>query len=81
MTRVYAADAARFERIEHVTGTPVRVQDVSARTDQANAFTIGFGPSTHVVIWNTLLDGRFTPRRDRRDDRARSSVTFAAATS
>ena len=47
--RVYAADAARLERIEHVTGTPVRVQDVSSRTDQANAFTIGFGPSTHVV--------------------------------
>ena len=57
--RVYAADAARLERIEHVTGTPVRVQRL-VRTDQANAFTIGFGPSTHVVIWNTLLDGRFS---------------------
>ena len=28
--------------------------------DQANAFTAGFGPSTHVVLWDTLLDGRFT---------------------
>ena len=55
-----AADARRMERIEHVTGTPVSVQDVSAWTDQANAFTSGFGPSTHVVLWNTLLDGRFT---------------------
>jgi STE24 endopeptidase len=55
-----AADARRMERIEHVTGTPVSVQDVSAWTDQANAFTVGFGPSTHVVLWNTLLDGRFT---------------------
>ena len=54
------ADVVRIERIEHVTGTPVRVQDVSAWTDQANAFTTGFGPSTHVIVWNTLLDGRFS---------------------
>ncbi len=55
-----AADVQRIERVEHVTGTPVRVQDVSRWTDQANAFTSGFGPSTHVVIWDTLLDGRFS---------------------
>jgi STE24 endopeptidase len=55
-----AADARRMERIEHVTGTPVSVQDVSKWTDQPNAFTVGFGPSTHVILWNTLLDGRFT---------------------
>jgi len=58
--RVLAGDVRRIERIEHVVGTPVRVQDVSSWTDQANAFTTGFGPSTHVVLWNTLLDGRFT---------------------
>ena len=55
-----AADVMRLERIEHVSGTPVRVEDVSSWTSQANAFTVGFGPSTHVVVWNTLLDGRFT---------------------
>jgi STE24 endopeptidase len=55
-----AADAVRLERVEHVPGTPVRVQDVSSWTSQANAFTVGFGPSTHVVVWNTLLDGRFS---------------------
>jgi STE24 endopeptidase len=55
-----AGDARRLARIEHVSGTPVRVQDVSSWTDQANAFTVGFGPSTHVVLWDTLLDGRFT---------------------
>ena len=54
------ADVRRLERAEGVTGTPVRVQDVSAWTSQANAFTVGFGPSTHVVLWNTLLDGRFS---------------------
>jgi STE24 endopeptidase len=54
------ADIVRIERVEHVSGTPVRVQDVSSWTSQANAFTVGFGPSTHVVVWNTLLDGRFS---------------------
>lgn len=54
------ADVQRLERVEGVTGTPVRVQDVSSWTNQANAFTVGFGPSTHVVVWNTLLDGRFS---------------------
>jgi STE24 endopeptidase len=55
-----AAEVQRLERVEHVTGTPVRVQDVSKWTDQANAFTAGFGPSTHVILWDTLLDNRFT---------------------
>jgi STE24 endopeptidase len=54
------ADAHRMARIEGVTGTPVEVQDVSRWTRQPNAFTVGFGPSRQVVIWNTLLDGRFT---------------------
>ena len=54
------ADAQRFERLEHVGGTPVRVQDVSRWTNEPNAFTVGFGPSRHVILWNTLLDGRFT---------------------
>ena len=54
------ADVVRLERVEGVQGTPVRVQDVSDWTDQVNAFTSGFGPSTHVVLWNTLLDGRFS---------------------
>jgi Zn-dependent protease with chaperone function len=53
-------DVTRLERIEHVQGTPVRVQDVSSWTDQANAFTVGFGPSTHVVLWDTVLDHRFS---------------------
>jgi STE24 endopeptidase len=57
---VLAADAMRFERLEHVTGTPIRVQNVSSWTSQVNAFTVGFGPSAHVILWNTLLDGRFS---------------------
>jgi STE24 endopeptidase len=57
---VLRADVTRLERIEGVGGTGVRVQDVSSWTSQANAFTTGFGPSTHVVLWDTLLDGRFS---------------------
>jgi STE24 endopeptidase len=36
------------------------VQKVSDVTEQANAFAVGFGPSTHVVLWDTLIDGRFS---------------------
>jgi Zn-dependent protease with chaperone function len=59
-----AADARKLEQAEHVSGTRVRVQDVSSWTDQANAFTVGFGPSTRVVLWDTLLDGRFSRRQE-----------------
>src|SRR5437763_17003923 len=45
------ADVVRIERAEHVSGTPVRVEKVSSWTDQVNAFTTGFGPSTRVVLW------------------------------
>jgi len=55
-----AAEIQRLERVEHVSGTPVGIQKVSTWTSQANAFTVGFGPSTHVVLWDTLLDGRFS---------------------
>ena len=40
------ADVPRLERIEHVEGTPVRVEDVSSWTNQANAFTVGSSTST-----------------------------------
>jgi STE24 endopeptidase len=49
-----------LEQREHVTGTPVTVQKVSDFTDEVNAFSTGFGPSSRVVLWDTLLDGRFT---------------------
>ena len=53
-------DIRALERREDVRGTPVRVQDVSADTRQANAFANGFGPSANVVLWNTLLRTPFT---------------------
>jgi Zn-dependent protease with chaperone function len=51
--------AQTLERREGVTGTPISVQDVSETTTQANAMSEGIGPSRRVVLWNTLLDGRF----------------------
>ncbi len=53
------ADVARIERAEHVH-PPVRRLKVSSWTNEPNAFTAGFGPSTHVVVWDTMLDGRFS---------------------
>ena len=50
-----------LERREDVRGTPVHVQNVDDITNQANAYASGFGPSANVVLWNTLLDGRFSP--------------------
>ena len=58
--RALRADARHLARAEHVDGTPISVQKVSSWTDQANAFTVGFGPSAHVVVWDTLLDERFS---------------------
>src|SRR5579872_2443615 len=56
---VLRADVVRIENVEHVH-PQVRMLKVSNWTDEPNAFTAGFGPSTHVVIWDTLLDGRFS---------------------
>jgi STE24 endopeptidase len=54
------SDVRVLERREGVPGTPVHVQDVDNVTKQANAFSSGFGPSANVILWNTLLDGRFS---------------------
>jgi STE24 endopeptidase len=48
-----------LERREHAGTPPVRVDDVSARTTAANAFAVGIGPTERIVLWSTLLDGRF----------------------
>jgi STE24 endopeptidase len=53
------ADIARFERAQGVN-VPVRELEVSEWTSQANAFAAGFGPSARIVLWDTLLDGRFS---------------------
>ena len=56
------AAAARFERAEGVPHTPVVVQPVHDVTRVPNAEAEGIGPSRRVVLWDTLVDGRFTER-------------------
>jgi Zn-dependent protease with chaperone function len=51
----------RFERAQGVSGIPLRIEKVSGDTSQANAYAFGVGPSATIVLWDTLLDGRFTP--------------------
>jgi STE24 endopeptidase len=58
-------DARTLARIEGVPGTKVEVQDVARYTDQANAMAVGFGSTRRVVLWDTLLDGRFERREIR----------------
>ena len=43
-------------------GNRVYVEHVSDTTTQANAEAIGLGPTRRIVLWDTLLDGRFSRR-------------------
>jgi STE24 endopeptidase len=58
---VTAQRLAEKEGVEDVL--PVEVEDVDEYTDAANAYATGFGPTRKVVLWNTLLDGRFSDRQ------------------
>jgi STE24 endopeptidase len=53
------ADVRRLARIERIPGTKAEVQDVDRQTTAPNAESVGFGPTRRVILWNTLLDGRF----------------------
>jgi STE24 endopeptidase len=57
-----AAEIRQLARKEGVGGTPVRIESVGGETTAANAMATGIGPSARVFIWDTFLDGRFTPR-------------------
>jgi STE24 endopeptidase len=55
--------AARIESIAARMGVSVDevlVADASRRTTTANAYVAGIGPTRRVVLYDTLLDGRFT---------------------
>jgi STE24 endopeptidase len=52
------ADVLALSTTLGVSEIPVRVEQVDT-TNAANAFAGGLGPSRRVVLWNTLLDGRF----------------------
>lgn len=60
--REVAAAVQRLERRERVTGTKVRVDKVSGATRAVNAETIGVGPTTAVILWNTLFRSHLSNR-------------------
>jgi STE24 endopeptidase len=60
-----AADARAIAREEGVPNVPVRVQKVRKETTAPNAESVGIGLSRRVVLWDTLLDGRFSSREVR----------------
>jgi STE24 endopeptidase len=56
------AAAAKLERVEKIPATPIVVERVRDVTSLPNAEATGFGPSRRIVLWDTLVDGRFTTR-------------------
>ncbi len=52
----------RYEQAQGVDDIPLRIEKVSGDTSQANAYAFGMGPSSRIVLWDTLLDGRFSNR-------------------
>jgi STE24 endopeptidase len=65
--RVHAperADVRRtFDTLERQEGVDISLDEekVSNLTTQANAMVEGIGPTMRIVVWDTLLDGRFSP--------------------
>ena len=54
------ADTRALARDEGLTGTKVLVQDVHRFTTAPNAEAAGLGPSRRLILWDTLLDGKFS---------------------
>jgi STE24 endopeptidase len=54
------ADARRLSRAEGVKPVKVKIQDVHKFTTQVNAEAVGLGPTKRVILWDTLVDGRFS---------------------
>jgi STE24 endopeptidase len=55
------AQVRALARKEGIGGTPIWIENASERTTQANAESVGIGPSARVIIWDTLLNGRYSP--------------------
>ena len=52
--------AREYESELGVGHIPLRVEEVSPDTDQANAYAFGLGPSRRVVFWDTMLQDPFS---------------------
>jgi STE24 endopeptidase len=57
-----AADVHVLARKEGIPGTKAEVQDVRRQTTAPNAESVGFGSTRRLILWDTLLDGRFDRR-------------------
>jgi STE24 endopeptidase len=57
-----AVDVRVLARKEGIPGTKAEVQDVDRETTAPNAESVGFGSTRRLILWNTLLDGRFDRR-------------------
>lgn len=55
------AAAKSYEEELGLPDIPIRVEEVSANTDQANAYAYGIGPTRRVVFWDTILKDPFSP--------------------
>lgn len=58
--RALAGRIKALARDQGVDVDRVLVADASRRTTTANAYVAGLGPTKRVVIYDTMLDGRFT---------------------
>jgi STE24 endopeptidase len=59
------ADVRELAKVEGIPNTRAVVQDVSRYTTAPNAESVGFGATRRVILWDTLLDGRFDRREVR----------------
>jgi STE24 endopeptidase len=58
--RALVAKAREYEAELGLPAIPVRVQEVGTETTAPNAEAAGLGPTRRVILWDTLLDGRFS---------------------
>jgi STE24 endopeptidase len=59
-----AAQAREYERELGTGHIPIRVQPVGTETTAPNAAAVGLGPTRRIVLWSTLLDGRFSDEEE-----------------
>jgi STE24 endopeptidase len=57
---VLQQEARALERIEGTGESRLRVQEVHRFTDAPNAETVGLGPTTTIVLWDTLIGHGFS---------------------
>jgi STE24 endopeptidase len=54
-----SADVRELARVEQIPGTRAEVEKVDRYTTAPNAEAVGLDSTRRVILWNTLLDGRF----------------------